>query len=163
MNGRYEKTLRRVYSKKGIVKSLRLIDLVSVALIALSFLLGSYIAFCIDVWFGVGFLFTLALSYALVTGVRHFINAPRPYELTDFSAEAPKSTQGHSFPSRHVFSAFAIGVAELFVCWQLAIPTLVFGVCLGACRCLLGIHFSRDVIAGAVIGCVTSVIGMLII
>lgn len=159
----YEKILRNIYSRKEKVKFFRALDASLVLLTALSFLFGACVAFYKDVWLGVGYLLTLALAYVLVTLVRHFINAPRPYELFDFFETLPKSTQGHSFPSRHVFSAFAIGVAELFVFVPLAIPTLVFGACLAVCRCLLGIHFPRDVIAGALVGCVTSLIGMLII
>ena len=73
-----------------------------------------------------------------------------------------KGKCGSSFPSRHAFSAFAIAVALLPEFMPLGIVLLAFGTALCAVRVLLGLHFVRDVVAGAVIGIVASVIGLLI-
>jgi len=102
----------------------------------------------------------LLLPFIAVTLLRHLINAPRPYEL--FELTVPRHREGHSFPSRHVFSAFAIGTALIFYGVPLGVCTLALGVLIAVLRTLLGLHFIRDTVAGALIGVSTSLIGMLI-
>jgi len=107
-----------------------------------------------------------AIPFAVVSIVRIFFNFERPYEVIDLEAfnymkEERKS--GRSFPSRHVFSAFLIGVLILKYSAFLGALTLCIGLLLGACRVALGIHFPKDVIAGEIIGIVSGVVGLLIL
>lgn len=152
--------LASVYSRPHLVGALRALDFISVGAAVISFLFGAYITFSASALFGALYLAVLLIPFLLVSLVRRKINAPRPCELYDF---LPSGKRGVSFPSRHVFSAFAIGTLMLFIFLPLGIMTLVFGVLLGACRAFLGIHFSRDVVAGALIGVVSSLIGALIL
>ncbi len=103
------------------------------------------------------------IPFVIVSLVRRLINAPRPYELYDVFDTPPKKKEGYSFPSRHAFSVFAIGTALAFIYPIAATVILVLGALLSLSRVLLGKHFPRDVIAGALVGTVTSVIGMLIL
>lgn len=110
------------------------------------------------------------INVALITGVpfvtvsalRHFINAPRPYELFEFYEKKPKKKFGRSFPSRHVFSIFVIGTVIIPENVFLGIGLLVLGVILAVLRVLMGLHFIRDVAAGGAIGVVSGVVGILI-
>ena len=103
------------------------------------------------------------VGYALVTLLRRLLNAPRPYELYSFYEIAPKGKEGSSFPSRQAYSALAIATLTFIVSRMLAVIFLVLSVLMCLCRVLLGIHFIRDVSAGALIGIAAGVIGILMI
>lgn len=95
-----------------------------------------------------------AISFVLVSLLRKAINAPRPYEVFGIAPVIPKGTKGKSFPSRHAFSIFVIGMTFLATCplpW-VGWLVLALGVCLACVRVLAGVHFPRDVVAGALIG-----------
>lgn len=93
-----------------------------------------------------------ATTFLLVSLFRKQINAPRPYETLDIEPLIQKDTEGESFPSRHVFSA-----ALISGCW-FALNPLVGAILyaltavLAAARVLGGVHFPKDVVAGAAIG-----------
>ena len=70
---------------------------------------------------------------------------------------------GKSFPSRHTFSIFVIAVT-VFYFWPVAgIITGIAGAVLATVRVLGGVHFVRDVIAGAAIGIGCGLIGFYLI
>lgn len=104
------------------------------------------------------------ISFVLVSVFRSKINAPRPYEMP--GAQPPiiqKDAPGKSFPSRHVFSIFVIAVT---VFWVWHVPGVLVGIAgavLSWCRVAGGVHFPRDVIAGALIGIGCGVIGYYVI
>lgn len=105
----------------------------------------------------------LAAPFVLVSLVRTVVNAPRPYEIYDFYEKKPHRAKGKGFPSRHAFSAFAIAVAMIAFHAAFAYALLGLSVALCICRYLLGIHFPRDLWAGALIGVASSVLGLWIL
>lgn len=104
----------------------------------------------------------LGVPFLAVTVIRKAINAPRPYEIYDFYGEAPKKKRGHSFPSRHAYSAFAIGTFLCFESPLLGGILLLFALGMCTARVLLGIHFIRDVLTGALVGAVSTLLSKLI-
>ena len=100
-----------------------------------------------------------AISFVFVSIFRHYVNAPRPYEVSDNDPIIAKETKGNSFPSRHVFSAFVIATTLYFISKPLGILLMIAGGLLAILRVIGGVHFPRDVIAGAVIGIVSGVLG----
>ena len=158
--------VKRVYSRRGLVKALRIISDASVILTVLVFL-GAVI------WLlhtapqsAVGMAIVCAVPYIAVSVFRKLFNAPRPYELydmTELTEAAPHKAKGASFPSRHVFSAFVISSVLFFVNIPLGIITAVLGVTLAVLRVLLCIHFVRDTFAGALIGIISGLSGVLIL
>lgn len=93
-----------------------------------------------------------AVSFAAVSVFRYILCAPRPYEVFGMAPLIKKDTRGKSFPSRHVFSAFAVA-ASVFHFFRPAGAVLgVLGLVLAAVRVLGGVHFMKDVIAGFVLG-----------
>ena len=103
-----------------------------------------------------------ACPFVIVSILRRIVNAPRPYELYDLGEaglDIPRHKRGCSFPSRHTFSAFLIGTILLPDVPLLGAAVLLVGVCLAASRVLLGIHFIRDVVSGAVIGAASGAVG----
>ena len=104
------------------------------------------------------------ISFVLVSIFRDRFNAPRPYEMP--GAEPPiikKDAPGKSFPSRHVFSIFVIAVTAFWVWPAVGILTGIAGVILSWCRVAGGMHFPRDVIAGALIGAGCGILGYYVI
>ena len=101
------------------------------------------------------------ISFVLVTVVRQVINAPRPYEVFDAQPSITKDTRGHSFPSRHTFSIFVIGITYLASCSS-PVPgaiVLALGCVLATLRVVGGVHFPRDVISGALLGIASGFVG----
>ena len=104
-------------------------------------------------------IFVPAISFVLVTVIRRIINAPRPYEKFEMSPVIEKDTKGKSFPSRHVFSIFVIAVTIFYSHPGPGIVIGLMGVAMAVIRVLGGVHEPIDVIAGALIGILSGVIG----
>ena len=100
------------------------------------------------------------VSFVLVSIFRALYNAPRPYEMP--GARPPlikKDSPGKSFPSRHIFSIFIIAVT-FFQVWPAAGAAIgAAGALLAYCRVRGGVHFPKDVIAGAAAGIGCGIIG----
>lgn len=102
---------------------------------------------------------TPAISFVLLSMFRSYINLPRPYELLNIDPIIEKSTVGNSFPSRHVFSVFVIAMTLYYISNPLGIILMVIGLMISIIRVIGGVHFPRDVIAGAIIGILCGIIG----
>lgn len=103
------------------------------------------------------------ISFVAVSVFRAKLSAPRPYEVLDIDPLIHKNTHGKSFPSRHVFSVFVIAATWLYFYPTIGIVLLIAGVLLAAVRVLGGVHFPRDVIAGALLGLLSGWIGLWLI
>lgn len=104
-----------------------------------------------------------AAGFATVSIFRSLYDAPRPYELGGPEPPAGKRTRGKSFPSRHTFCMFAI--AFTWLVWQPVVGALLLacGCFMAAVRVRLGVHFPRDVVAGAACAAAFSLIGYCVI
>lgn len=93
-----------------------------------------------------------AVSFLVVSLFRKKYSAPRPYEVLGICPLIKKTTKGKSFPSRHVFSVFIIGMT--FLDWNMWFGTIILicGVLLAYIRVVGGVHFPKDVAAGALLG-----------
>ena len=158
-----EKTLRRVYENKGLTLALKIFSHIVGAFSVVVFGVMLVFYYKSSLSAAIAYLAALGLPFALVSLIRLLIDAKRPYQLYDFYDVKPKKKSGSSFPSRHAFSAFAIGTLALFSHTALGIILLVLGALMCVCRVLLGMHFIRDVACGAIIGAVSSVIGALML
>lgn len=100
-----------------------------------------------------------AVGFAICTVMRSFVNAPRPYERLGAAPLIPKDTRGKSFPSRHAFCMFTIAYSWLV--WQPAAGIILFAMAclLAAIRVLGGVHFPRDVVAGAILASIVCGVG----
>lgn len=139
------------------VKALRMADTALVVVFVLVYLLLvlGYFAFS----FGAGFIFVMrtALCYGIVTLLRSWCKQQRPYERFDLKPLVPKSEResGKSFPSRHAFCAFLIATMFAIIMRSaFGTLTLALAVALGCIRVLEGVHFPRDIAAGALLGIV---------
>ena len=155
-----EKALRKVYNSRKLTLLLKTVSVISVILTVFAYSAILFHAFYQSRKEGLTILLPTAIPFLLITIIRRLINAPRPYELYDFYKIKPKEKSGRSFPSRHVFSAFVIGTTSLIYTLELGFLVLIFAALMAAARVLLGIHFIRDVVAGAVIGAISGAIGI---
>ena len=103
------------------------------------------------------------ISFILVSIFRYVVDAPRPYTLYEFKPVVKKEKTGQSMPSRHVFSAFVIGMSVLYISVHLGILILADSFLMCFMRVIAGVHFPKDVIVGAIIGILSGVIGFYII
>lgn len=103
------------------------------------------------------------VGFALLTVIRKSINAPRPYEVMDIEPLIFKSTKGKSFPSRHVFSCFAIAMTWLYFFWPVGVFLLLVGVDLACVRVIGGVHWPKDVLAAALAAILWSLLGFWVI
>ena len=158
-----EKILYRVYSSRRASLSLRIISHASVLLSVVAYAMLVVSSYLDEPMLAIKILIAGAVPFILVSVLRRLINAPRPYEMYDFYKEAPKSKKGSSFPSRHVFSCFTVAVLSYILSPLLAVAIAVTGVMLAVSRVLLGIHFVRDVVAGALIGLISGLLGLVLI
>lgn len=93
-----------------------------------------------------------AIAFGLVSLFRRRFNAPRPYECCAFTPLIAREGAGRSFPSRHAFSAFAIATCWFVASAPVAVALMACAGALGWCRVLGGVHFPRDIVAGALAG-----------
>lgn len=160
----YLRLYRWAYGRARVTRLLKVLDLACVILTAVIYAFA--LAFTglseWSLWTPLRLIFITGIPFLAVSLLRRFLNMPRPCTVFELDF-LPNKRTGESFPSRHVFSAFSIGVALCFVILPLGILTLILGATIALCRVCSGNHFLRDVIAGALIGAGTSVIGMLIL
>ncbi len=158
-----ENLLRKISKNKRLSLALRVFSHMCVLYSVILFIILEYNAFCSSPTDAALLAASLGVPFILVTVLRKLINAPRPYEVYNFFDDPPKDKRGQSFPSRHVFSGFAISVSAIFTFPALAAVgiTLSLGLCVA--RVLLGIHFIRDVAAGALVGIATAILGIILL
>ena len=99
-----------------------------------------------------------AVSFAAVSVFRSAYNAPRPYEL-GFDSLLKKKRTGHSFPSRHVFSSVMVAVTYYYIVPGMGEALLAVAALIAVIRVVGGVHFPRDVIAGAAAALLAGAIG----
>lgn len=166
MKVNYPNLYIKVYKNPKILGFLRGISTASVAASVVSVGLSLLMTVLGSGWLSaIKLAAILAIPFAVVSLLRKWINLGRPCEIFDFnligiSEEGFK--RGCSFPSRHVFSGFLIAVALLPGLPVLGGLLLLLSTALAISRVLLGMHFIRDVVAGAVIGVLSAVIGLVI-
>ncbi|WP_297520708.1 phosphatase PAP2 family protein [uncultured Clostridium sp.] len=110
----------------------------------------------------VGFMifFASSINLVLVEFFKHIVKEPRPFLthpelLNSVIGVAPHS---YSFPSGHASAAFvgAFILAYYFKKW--AIPVYLLAIAIAVSRPFLLVHYPTDVIAGAIIGIVSSIL-----
>ena len=91
-------------------------------------------------------------GFVLVSWARARYNAPRPATVSHITPLVSRDGEGKSFPSRHMFSAATIATLWFVASVPLGVLLWVCACALGACRVIGGVHFVRDVVAGALCG-----------
>ena len=104
--------------------------------------------------------FVPGLTFWGGTILRDKLNLPRPYEQPGFTPLVEKETHGHSFPSRHALSAAVLAMVWLYFYPAAGVAMVVVAAAICVLRVLAGVHFPRDVLAGAALGFALGYVGM---
>jgi len=90
-------------------------------------------------------------------GIHFFFKVQRPsgMEGTKVLIPVPKS---YSFPSGHATFFFGISFFLFFYSIQLAIIFMIASCLIGTARVFCGVHWFRDIVAGAVVGGVSAIV-----
>lgn len=92
------------------------------------------------------FIWIPASGFVLFSLFRHWVNVPRPYEKWDIQPLLEKKSSGHSFPSRHVFSATIISMCVCQLSLPLGMCSMLLSLLLALVRVLGGVHYPKDVL-----------------
>lgn len=106
---------------------------------------------------------TPGISFFVVEILRRVIPAKRPYEALDISPLIPKNKSMNSFPSRHTYSIYVIAMCFFRCFYPVGIFLSALGVIMAYVRVVGGMHFPRDVLAGAAIGVLSGFVGLYLI
>jgi undecaprenyl-diphosphatase len=100
----------------------------------------------------------IAASWTVAEGAKYLFNRTRPFLWNTEIAPLIKTPSSSSFPSGHSATA-AAGALTLSLLYPSFTPVLVTaGFLVVLSRVYLGVHFPFDVLAGVVIGTVTSAV-----
>lgn len=105
---------------------------------------------------------SVALAWTIAEGTKYLFDRARPHIYHPDIAPLIKTPSSSSFPSGHSATA-AAGTITLSVVYPPLAPLLVVcGLLVCLSRIYLGVHYPLDVLAGALIGTVVSVVLILI-
>lgn len=159
----YRKVSGPVRRRPGGARALVLADKALVAIVAATFLgIAAWLAVRQDARV-LRYLAVCAVSFAALSALRAALDWPRPYESFDIDPLVHKDTRGKSFPSRHIFSASVIACALLWLNAWLGAAGFAATAAIAVIRVVGGVHFPRDVVAGAAMGILCGVIGFWIV
>lgn len=85
---------------------------------------------------------------------------PRPYQVLQDVWMTGKPLDYFSFPSGHTLHAVIFSLMTIAYFPALASIVVIFSLLVGASRVVLGLHYPSDVLAGALIGAVMSIISL---
>ena len=91
-----------------------------------------------------------AILFFVLSLMRRLFKKARPYQENE--TPGPRKGTDDSFPSRHAYSAFYVASLAFLITPAVSYALLALAVTLSALRGLRGLHYPRDVIAGAFLG-----------
>ena len=92
---------------------------------------------------------------------RHFAR-PRPYRACSSIRACTRSLDEYSFPSGHTLHAVSFGLMLSNYYPHMAWPLAFFAGLVALSRIVLGLHYPSDVVVGAVLGCATTKLVLLL-
>ena len=161
----YPTIMSWVYSRPKLVLAIKWFEIAAVAFIIATYVLfGALMAIIDSPLRAIVYIIVTEVAFFAVSMMRVWLDFKRPYERYDTDALGiviEKKRCGRGFPSRHVFSAFIIGVLLLPSLMPLGIAVLALGALMAFTRVVSGKHFLTDVLAGAGIGIVLGMVGVI--
>ena len=160
---RWYRQISAPFRSEAWIAAINVLDKALVIAIAAVFIVAAvFLAISLDLRV-VRFILVPAIVFGLVTFLRAYWNAPRPYELYDIDPIIVKGTHGLSMPSRHVASAVIISCALAWLHLDWGVVALVASAVVAFTRIVGGVHFPRDVVMAAGIALAFGIIGFAVI
>lgn len=161
---RYAKLHQYFSTHKGMTKALNIVC-GGLTLAVYVFFVALLVILVVKKEYKMAYEIVLVCSVGLVgcTVLRKVINNPRPYDLYPYPPTIKRNKKGCSFPSRHVFSIAIIAVAAMRFNSVCGIVLVGLTVILAVTRVLGGVHFVKDVFAGAGLAFLWGIIGFTIL
>ena len=162
-SGKYENLIYSVYRNEYLSRMLKICGYALCFCVAYLFVFRASLLLVESASEVLNLFVVTGVPFVIVSIARKLINAKRPYEVYAFYDKPRHRRCGASFPSRHVFSSFVIGVALLPYSVFSGLAVMLMGGLIAVIRIALGVHFVRDVVAGALFGALSGAIGILIL
>lgn len=161
---RYAKLHIYFEEHKGMARALNILCAGLTALVYV-FFISMLVVFVIRGEYKVAYEVVLVSAVGLLgcTVLRKIIDNPRPYDVYPYPPTIPRNKKGCSFPSRHVFSIAIIAVSAMRLNTTCGIVLVILTVILAATRVIGGVHFVKDVFAGAGVAFLWGIIGFSIL
>ena len=102
---------------------------------------------------------SIIVSTVVSKSMKYIINRERPFVTYPY-LEKRSDGGSPSFPSGHTEAAFATAtsLSLAFPKWYVIVPSYIYAGSVGYSRMHLGVHYPSDVLAGALVGTVSSYI-----
>ena len=120
----------------------------------------------------VWYLLSYGFVYLAVSALKHFVQRPRPFNVSDAISNIGDVVTGFSFPSGHVACATAIAIFLGYFLWHyfkkkssrvyIVISCVIYVGLVALSRMYLGKHYLTDVLAGMVVSALICVGGLLL-
>ncbi len=104
----------------------------------------------------------IASRFVVTEIIRYFYDKPRPFEVLSDIHQLLVRAPGGSFPSGHAAFFFALATTVFLYRSKWSILFLIAAFTIGVARVTGSIHWPSDILAGAVVGILTSVVVNLI-
>ena len=100
---------------------------------------------------------TVWFAWIVSSFLKLIISAPRPFVVQGIDAHF-FVTNFSSFPSGHATLFFGLATALYFYNKQIGIIFFIGAIFIAVSRVLIGVHYSQDIMVGAIIGVIVAVI-----
>ncbi len=94
--------------------------------------------------------------FVFVEAIRYFVYSPRPFLVLENIHQLVGHDMESSFPSGHASFFFALAMSVYFFNKKTGLAFLILAGLISIARIFVGIHWPLDILAGAVLGVLTS-------
>jgi undecaprenyl-diphosphatase len=108
------------------------------------------------------FFFSFAIELTVYRLVKQLVKRPRPCHRLGGPLNLVEPQDFFSFPSGHTAGAFVIALSVTYCYPSLSIPIYFWATLIGFSRIYLGVHYPTDVLAGACLGVLSVIAGLLV-